>query len=164
MVAQPVALYEKPGSPALPREAPSSVSVRTMANNGEVNGAGAPGGSGAAAPGGAAPGGRDRYDPFTAAVPATGATATPTVVVSGQAVGARNSSPGFFASATLQHVGSPEQRSVPLLGRPSEQQEDRATMAAVAATAMYTPPRRLMTAPRTYACGCCRSWRRKGAT
>ena len=66
MVAQPVAWYDKPGSPALPREAPSSVSAMAAVNNGEV--------------GAAAPGAHRRFSPYDVAAPTTGTTANPAVV------------------------------------------------------------------------------------
>ena len=98
MVAQPVAWYDKPGSPALLEV--SSVSAMAMnaamANSGEVVGA-------------AAPGGAHRYDPFTAAAPATGATAAPTVVLGGRAIG-DSSSPGHVSFAAAFNSGSPLER------------------------------------------------------
>ena len=82
MVAQPVAWYDKPGSPALPEA--SSVSHRTMAMNGEVSAAAHTGGA-------AAPGGAHRDHPYStaAAAAATGAAAA-----AGGAAAASDSSPG----------------------------------------------------------------------
>ena len=82
MVAQPVAWYDKPGSPALPEA--SSVSHRTMAMNGEVSAA-AHGTSGAAAPGGA-----HRDHPYNAAVATAAAGAA---AAAGGATAVSDSSP-----------------------------------------------------------------------
>ena len=73
MVAQPVAWYDKPGSPALPREAPSSVSHRAMAMNGEVGAAAAPG----AARGAIVSGANRRVEPYPTSAAAGAAGGSP---------------------------------------------------------------------------------------
>ena len=121
MVAQPVALYEKPGSPALPREAPSSVSHRAMAMNGN-------GESGAAAPtaartgkgNGSAPGANRRVEPYPTAAAGEAETTSPP--------------PGLFVAAF--ESGSP-------LLDAERQRRARPEVAPVAMAAMaMTPPTR----------------------
>ena len=117
MVAQPVAWYDKPGS-RLPREAPSSVSHRAMAMNGN-------GESGAATPaaartgkggGSSAPGASRRVEPY----PTAAETMDPP--------------PGLFVAAF--ESGSP-------LLDAERQRRARPEVAPVAMTAMaMTPPTR----------------------
>ena len=128
MVAQPVAWYDKPGSPALP-EAPSSVPHRAMAMNGET-GAAAPAatrtgkGSGSSAPGAAR-----RVEPYPTAA-------------AGEAEAVNGPSPGSFAEA-FGSVGSPapdgERRTSPNAKR--RQMTRAVTPVTMALTPPATPPR-----------------------